>query len=88
MMSCNIPNQSASGVAYQTEEHQKTNEDIKQQQAEVTQPPVYIQTHHIVSYKQIHKIRSATNYYIHYVGHSTIYQGEGQISFWTQNLKI
>lgn len=44
-MSCNIPNQSASGVAYQTEEHQKTNEDIKQQQAEVTQPPVYIQTH-------------------------------------------
>lgn len=62
MMSCNIPNQSASRVAYQTEEHQKTNEDIKQQQAEVTQPPVYIQMYHNVSYKQIHRIRSATNY--------------------------
>lgn len=42
-MTCsNVPNQSASRVAYQAKEHQETNEYIKEQQAKVSQPPVNI----------------------------------------------
>lgn len=36
----NVPDENAPGVADQAEEHQKTNEYIEQQQAQVTQPPV------------------------------------------------
>lgn len=38
-MGSDVPNESAPWVSNQTEEHQKTNEDIKQQQAKVPQPP-------------------------------------------------
>lgn len=35
-----LPNQNAPGVTDQAKEHQETNEHVKQQQAEVPQPPV------------------------------------------------
>lgn len=40
-----LPNQNASRVADQAEEHQKANEYVKQQQAQVPQPPVNTHTH-------------------------------------------
>jgi len=51
MMQCHIPNESAPRVAYQTKEHQKTNENVKQQQAKVPQPPVIIHRNQSVLYK-------------------------------------
>lgn len=37
-----VPNQSASGVTNQAEEHQEANEYIKEQQSQVPQPPVSV----------------------------------------------
>lgn len=43
MMQHNLPNQSASRVSYETKEHQETNENIKQQQAKISQPSISTQ---------------------------------------------